>query len=43
MHDSATQFPEENIFIAELEKVGFKNCKYKKLSFGIASIYNGVK
>ena len=43
LHDSAIQFPEENLFITELEKVGFKNCKYKKLSFGIASIYNGIK
>lgn len=43
LHDSAIQFPEENLFIAELKKVGFKNCKYKKLSFGIASIYNATK
>lgn len=43
LYDSVTQFPEGDFFIAELEKVGFENCKYKKLSFGIASIYSATK
>ena len=41
--ESVNRFPERNDFIKELEKVGFKECNYKVLSFGIASIYSAVK
>ncbi|MBI9053850.1 MAG: bifunctional demethylmenaquinone methyltransferase/2-methoxy-6-polyprenyl-1,4-benzoquinol methylase UbiE [Bacteroidales bacterium] len=43
LYDSVNQFPEGSQFIAELEKVGFKDCKSRKLSFGIASIYSANK
>ena len=41
--ESVYHFPERNEFINELEKVGFKNCTYKPLSFGIAMLYSGYK
>jgi len=43
LYDSVSQFSEGEQFIDELKKLGFKNCTYKKLSFGIASIYNANK
>ena len=41
--ESVNQFPERDNFIKELEKVGFKDCIFKPLSFGIASIYVAKK
>ncbi|MFC2152117.1 bifunctional demethylmenaquinone methyltransferase/2-methoxy-6-polyprenyl-1,4-benzoquinol methylase UbiE [Bacteroidota bacterium] len=41
--ESVNQFPEKESFIIQLEKVGFKNCIFKSLSFGIASIYVALK
>ncbi len=41
--ESVNQFPERKLFIKELEKVGFKDCTFRSLSFGIASIYSAVK
>ena len=41
--ESVIQFPEGKDFIVELEKVGFKNCKTRALSFGIATIYSAKK
>lgn len=41
--ESVNAFPDGNNFIKLMESAGFSNCKYKKLSFGIASIYEGVK
>ncbi len=41
--ESVDQFPERKLFIKELEKVGFKDCTFRSLSFGIASIYSAVK
>lgn len=41
--ESVNAFPEREIFIQELESVGFKNSIFKPLSFGIATIYAGVK
>lgn len=40
---SVEEFPQNNAFIDHLQKAGFNNCEYKKLSFGIAAIYSGVK
>jgi demethylmenaquinone methyltransferase / 2-methoxy-6-polyprenyl-1,4-benzoquinol methylase len=41
--ESVSAFPDGNNFILLMEKAGFKSCKFKKLSFGIATIYEGVK
>ena len=41
--ESVDQFPERELFIKELEKVGFKDCTFRSLSFGIASVYSAVK
>ncbi len=41
--ESVSQFPERESFSAELEKVGFKNCIFKPLSFGIATLYVAEK
>ena len=41
--ESVNQFPERNLFIKELGEVGFKDCTFRSLSFGIASIYVAVK
>ena len=37
--ESVNRFPERDLFINELEKVGFRNCTFMPLSFGIATIY----
>ncbi|HAF30804.1 MAG TPA: bifunctional demethylmenaquinone methyltransferase/2-methoxy-6-polyprenyl-1,4-benzoquinol methylase UbiE [Bacteroidales bacterium] len=41
--ESVNAFPEREQFIQELENLGFKNCTFKPLSFGIATIYVGLK
>ncbi len=41
--ESVTAFPDGNNFILLMEKAGFSDCKYRKLSFGIATIYEGKK
>lgn len=41
--DSVSAFPDGNDFILLMEKAGFKSCKFKKVSFGIATIYEGRK
>ncbi|MBU8891638.1 MAG: bifunctional demethylmenaquinone methyltransferase/2-methoxy-6-polyprenyl-1,4-benzoquinol methylase UbiE [Bacteroidales bacterium] len=41
--ESVNQFPKRELFIKELEKVGFKDCTFKSLSFGIACIYSAIK
>ena len=41
--ESVNAFLDGEKFIEELEKVGFKNCSQKQLTFGIASIYVGNK
>ena len=40
---SVMNFPESNDFINELNKVGFVNTKYLSLTFGIVTIYWGIK
>ncbi len=37
--ESVKAFSQRNKFIEHMENAGFKNCKYKSLSFGIAAIY----
>lgn len=41
--ESVMQFPEKHEFLNKLEVVGFKQCSYQSLSFGIACIYVGDK
>ena len=41
--DSVSAFPQGNDFLAELEKVGFKNCKHIPLTLGIVSLYIAIK
>ena len=41
--ESVDAFASGNEFITTLEKVGFKECKYIPLSFGIVSLYVAIK
>jgi demethylmenaquinone methyltransferase / 2-methoxy-6-polyprenyl-1,4-benzoquinol methylase len=43
LNDSANAFPEREDFLNILQKAGFKNAKYKALTFGICCIYTGEK
>ena len=41
--ESVNAFPDGRDFILLMEKAGFASCKQQKLSFGIATLYEGVK
>lgn len=41
--DSVDEFPDGEKFLGILETIGFSNLSLKRLSFGIATIYSGVK
>lgn len=41
--ESVDAFPEGEAFLQLLQNAGFKNCRQKKLTFGIASLYTGLK
>ncbi len=41
--DSVGTFPDSNDFLHELEKAGYEQTHEKRLTFGIATIYTGVK
>lgn len=41
--ESVREFPDGELFLAELSKAGFVNNKAKQLAFGIATIYIGEK
>lgn len=41
--ESVQEFPDGESFLKVLEKVGFKNTQCKPLTFGVSSIYTGVK
>ena len=41
--ESVAAFPSRNAFILELEKAGFKEPKFKALTFGIAALYTATK
>ncbi|MHC1705411.1 MAG: bifunctional demethylmenaquinone methyltransferase/2-methoxy-6-polyprenyl-1,4-benzoquinol methylase UbiE [Tenuifilaceae bacterium] len=41
--ESVNAFPDGENFIALMEKAGFTDCKFKKLTFGIATLYEGKK
>ncbi len=41
--ESVFAFPEKEKFVEIMANAGFKNCNYKRLTFGVASIYVGNK
>ena len=41
--ESVQAFPDGKAFLAILEKVGFKDTRWQSLTFGICSIYTGIK
>ena len=41
--NSVNAFPSKKIFLKKLQETGFKNCKYKPLTFGIVSLYSAKK
>lgn len=41
--ESVESFPDGQAFTAHLKAAGFDNCSEKRLSFGIATIYTGIK
>jgi demethylmenaquinone methyltransferase/2-methoxy-6-polyprenyl-1,4-benzoquinol methylase len=41
--ESVFAFPEKDKFVEIMSSVGFKNCSYRRLTFGVASIYVGYK
>tara|TARA_B100001741_G_scaffold98609_1_gene80819 strand:+ start:10593 stop:11345 length:753 start_codon:yes stop_codon:yes gene_type:complete len=41
--NSVVEFPSREAFVRELEKVGFKDSKFKSLTFGIAALYTASK
>jgi demethylmenaquinone methyltransferase/2-methoxy-6-polyprenyl-1,4-benzoquinol methylase len=41
--ESVAAFPSGTLFLQYLDKAGFIKCKCKSLTFGIASIYSGIK
>jgi len=41
--DSVSKFPEGNDFVSTLKTIGFKELKRVPLTFGIATIYHGIK
>jgi demethylmenaquinone methyltransferase/2-methoxy-6-polyprenyl-1,4-benzoquinol methylase len=41
--ESVASFPDGAAFDTLMQKVGFKNTKYRQLTFGICSIYTGIK
>lgn len=41
--ESVQAFPDGKAFLAILEKVGFKEAQWQSLTFGICSIYTGIK
>ena len=43
LNDSVQKFPEGKDFIAIMEKTGFKNTSFQRLSLGICTIYIGEK
>ena len=41
--ESVAAFPSRNDFIIELKKAGFKEPKFRPLTFGIAALYTATK
>ena len=43
LNKSVKKFPEKELFIKKLKKIGFKKCKHIPLSFGIVSLFIAIK
>ena len=41
--DTVMAFPQGAEFVSILQRIGFSNCREERLTFGIATIYTGVK
>jgi len=41
--ESVNAFPEGNLFLSNMKEVGFHTVNQQKLTFGVASIYTGIK
>lgn len=41
--ESVAAFPDGKAFVAMMEKIGYRQTKYRPLTFGISSIYTGIK
>ena len=41
--DSVKKFAEDEVFLKEMEKAGYKKTGQKRLTFGIATLYYGTK
>lgn len=41
--ESVAAFPDGDAFLALMKKVGFKQTKDRRLTFGISAIYTGIK
>jgi demethylmenaquinone methyltransferase/2-methoxy-6-polyprenyl-1,4-benzoquinol methylase len=41
--DSVINFPDNEVFIRYLNKAGFREVRQKRLTFGVATIYTGIK
>lgn len=41
--ESISEFPHGSDFLKIMNKVGYKDCSFKELTFGIATIYCGIK
>lgn len=43
LYESVQTFPDGQDFVSRMKAAGFKNCECKRLTFGISSIYTGIK
>jgi len=43
LYRSVQAFPEGDTFLAHLQQAGFRNCYFKRLTFGICTLYIGEK
>jgi demethylmenaquinone methyltransferase / 2-methoxy-6-polyprenyl-1,4-benzoquinol methylase len=41
--ESVNSFPEREDFIGIMENAGFRDCKVRQLTFGVVSVYTGIK
>jgi demethylmenaquinone methyltransferase / 2-methoxy-6-polyprenyl-1,4-benzoquinol methylase len=41
--ESVNQFPEKEDFVHLLHLAGFSECSYKRLTFGVVTVYQGIK
>lgn len=41
--ESVDRFPEREDFIRIMEEAGFRNCNFKPLTFGICTVYSGIR